>query len=285
MKPTKISIIYLFSFYCLTIFAQEDIFPYNPRPARPVIHPYIDSTNIRIQYRQLAVNDTSNSENKKEEIMLLQVGNNVSKYANFHRFLADSLYGVLVEKKTAQSVAHNKVFPLKTGTSSIKIFKNYPTGKITTIDRVPFDAYTFEEDMQSPNWVLKPDTLTVCGYLCYKAKTKLFGRNYTAWYAPEIAISDGPWKLFGLPGLILKAEDDKKEYQFECIAIEKTTWGDTIYGLSYSSIKTTKKKFLDLQKKYYSSPAAFVGASNMVQSPLPASASKSRPYNPIELSE
>lgn len=36
-------------------------------------------------------------------------------------------------------------------------------------------------------------------------------------FAPEISINDGPWKFWGLPGLILKVTD--KEELFEWVAI------------------------------------------------------------------
>lgn len=237
----------------LFINAQKEMFPYDPTPSKVVDHPFIDSTMLRVRYQMWIVNDVSKPTDKKEEVMLLQIGKKASKFFNFHRFLADSLHNALAAKKTPRSIVNNKVVPLMARTTPINIFKNYPEGKITTIDRVPFDAYRYKEDMQSPDWRLKQDTLTVCGYLCQKATTKLFGRNYTAWYAPEIAISDGPWKLFGLPGLILKAEDERGEYSFDCVAIEKTNWDETIYDISYRSIDTSKKRFFELQKILFQS--------------------------------
>ena len=40
------------------------------------------------------------------------------------------------------------------------------------------------------------------------------GRRWTAWFAPDISISDGPWKFSGLPGLIMEAYDTENHYRF-----------------------------------------------------------------------
>lgn len=53
------------------------------------------------------------------------------------------------------------------------------------------------------------------GYLCHKAVGKYGGRTWTAWYTEDIASAFGPWKLRGLPGLIVKAEDNEGIHCFE----------------------------------------------------------------------
>ena len=40
-------------------------------------------------------------------------------------------------------------------------------------------------------------------------------------HVAEIPLMDGPWKFRGLPGLILKAEDDQKLFFYEAVCIEK----------------------------------------------------------------
>lgn len=52
------------------------------------------------------------------------------------------------------------------------------------------------------------------------AKCRFRERNYTAWYCPDIPISDGPFKFNGLPGLILKIESDEHLYAFSATKIE-----------------------------------------------------------------
>ena len=258
---------------------------YDATPAKVINHPVLDSTLIRVQYRILYVKDVAKPDKKTENIMLLQIGKELSKYFDFARYQSDSLHNALAEKKTPRSEVGTVVVNTMLGSLPINIFKNYPKGKITTIDRVPHDTYKFEEEMDSPNWSLERDTLTVCGYTCKKAATTYFGRNYTAWYAPEIPISDGPWKFFGLPGLILKVEDDREHYSFECIAIQKPTWGDPIYTRSTKPFGITKKRFYERLKDFNDNPTAIIEGTGLVLSPLPELARKARPYNPIELSE
>ena len=50
--------------------------------------------------------------------------------------------------------------------------------------------------------------------LLQKAECDFRGRHYIAWFNPKIPIPDGPWKLRGLPGLIIEAYDEKKHVQF-----------------------------------------------------------------------
>lgn len=277
-------VFFLFCLFGLNSFSQIRI-PYDPRLAQVIDFPKLDSTILRFRYQMLYVKDPLKSNEKTEEIMLLQIGRRMSKFFNYHRYLADSLGNALAAKRKTNSEVLNKTMPLMMNTSPINIFKNYPQDKITTVNRIPFSAYRYEEEMKNPDWKLESGTTTILGYVCKKATTTLHGRNYTAWYAPEIPIDNGPWKFGGLPGLILKAEDDKGHYSFECIGIERPNWIDTIYYISYTPFTISKKKFFELEKQYYANPAAAVQNTGMIQGELPASASKARPYNPIELAD
>jgi len=77
----------------------------------------------------------------------------------------------------------------------------------------------YDDFFDKPNWQLQEGTDTVAGYDCQKATLNFRGRNYTAWFTTEIPISEGPWKLFGLPGLILKVEDSEKLFSFVMIGL------------------------------------------------------------------
>jgi GLPGLI family protein len=78
------------------------------------------------------------------------------------------------------------------------------------------------ESMPSFNWKLETDTLTINNYLCNKANLDFRGRNYTFWYTIEIPTQFGPWKFFGLPGLIVKIESEDKSISFQLNKLELT---------------------------------------------------------------
>ncbi len=67
------------------------------------------------------------------------------------------------------------------------------------------------KDVMQPEWSLENEKKELLGLTCHQATTTFRGRDYIAWYAPSIPTSAGPWKFFGLPGLIVKITDKKKE--------------------------------------------------------------------------
>lgn len=67
--------------------------------------------------------------------------------------------------------------------------------------------YMTHEPLAKVEWELADDTLTINELFCQRAVGKLYGKSWTVWYTEEIPSSAGPWKLRGLPGLIVKAED------------------------------------------------------------------------------
>lgn len=71
-------------------------------------------------------------------------------------------------------------------------------------------------------WKLSEDKDKIGQLDVNKASTYFAGRKWYAWYAPDIPINDGPYKFQGLPGLIVKIEDNSKTHKYELIEIKKT---------------------------------------------------------------
>ncbi len=76
----------------------------------------------------------------------------------------------------------------------------------------------FADTLFPMEWITTEEHKMIGGIPCLKAVTRFKGRGYTAWYAPTITINDGPWKLGGLPGLILEAYDDEDNWRMEFIS-------------------------------------------------------------------
>lgn len=77
-----------------------------------------------------------------------------------------------------------------------------------------------KEKTPSINWSITDSTKQVGNYTVQKATALFRGRQYTAWFAPEIPVPFGPWKLHGLPGLILEAYDESGNIYFSATEIK-----------------------------------------------------------------
>ena len=71
------------------------------------------------------------------------------------------------------------------------------------------------------NWQISNEQQSILGYLAQKATMFFAGREWTAWFTSEISIPDGPYKFYGLPGLILKISDKTNTHSFEMISVQK----------------------------------------------------------------
>ncbi len=87
----------------------------------------------------------------------------------------------------------------------------------------------------------------ILGYDCFKAIAPYRGRRWTAWFAPEIPVQDGPWKLCGLPGLILEAYDTNHEYSFTATGLWQNGIPDVGY-MAYDDKRGVRKQH---RNKYF----------------------------------
>ena len=145
-------------------------------------------------------------------------GKNVSQYFSIselqhQKMLADddpALF-ILWDKRLADYDEPDPAKRLPASTGNLdEIYRNLEQGKFTTYSTVVGTHYLITEDVVIPEWTMYEDsTITVLGMECKKATTNFRGRYWEVWYAEELPISQGPWKLCGLPGMILKANSPK----------------------------------------------------------------------------
>ena len=96
------------------------------------------------------------------------------------------------------------------------ITKNISEQKVYFYDRVLGKQIYYQED-RPVKWEITDVTEVQNGYKAQKALTNFGGRIWTAWFTKDINVSDGPYKFSGLPGLIVKLEDDKGDYKFDLV--------------------------------------------------------------------
>src|SRR5690606_9012639 len=73
------------------------------------------------------------------------------------------------------------------------------------------------------SWQITNETKKIQNFTCYKATTSFRENTFEAWFTPEIPINAGPWKWYGLPGLIVEATDKDQSVIFKLEKIEKLT--------------------------------------------------------------
>jgi len=156
-----------------------------------------------------------------------------------------------------------------------------------------FNAYLIAEAFPVIDWHISSDTAIKGGLQCQKATAHFKGRNYIAWFCPSLPLHAGPWKLNGLPGVIVEAWDTKKEVQFNFAGMAKATSADLV-KLPNDAIKTTETEMTRLKITAQKDPNAFSRALTIQNGGVPG---KSGPQidmkpapapiinNPIELPE
>ncbi|GFZ79627.1 hypothetical protein GCM10011531_06890 [Aquaticitalea lipolytica] len=99
---------------------------------------------------------------------------------------------------------------------------NLETGFIKSRD-VGFNYV--KDSIPKIKWKILKETKEIGSFVCVKAICNFRGRDYTAWFSLDIPLPYGPWKLQGLPGLILEAYDTDKEIFFYFKSIEYPSAG------------------------------------------------------------
>lgn len=103
------------------------------------------------------------------------------------------------------------------------IFRSTSDNTMTVYDRAGSLEYgVYTEPLGEIQWEISDSTKSVLGYDCIKATANYHGRNWTAWFAPDIPLQEGPWKLTGLPGLILEASESTGQHSFVATGLEAT---------------------------------------------------------------
>jgi len=256
-----------------------------------------DKALARVRYSFVHVRDTTAKDKPHRENMLLVIGKNASVYTSYDKLNRDlEMQRQIQEQLKNQAGSGQMSIKLErkstTILSEIDYFYFANEHKLITKERL-FNNYLIEEDAPRINWKITKDTTSFSGIKCQKATAYFKGRNWIAWYATDLPFQSGPWKLNGLPGLIVEAYDDKKEVQFQFAGMENVKEEDAnsadkkgpeivvpgatgtvkLVGMDIGSpymgseiklpseaVKTTKKEFDKLKEARDKDPQGFMNA-------------------------
>ena len=215
-------LVFCFLIFTIDITAQTEPRIIYPNPIGISNDLTVDTAILQVTYILNADDQQKNKIEHCEDIQVLEIGENMTKYYSYIIYRSDSLISEM-GRKNPKSGSPRSMFGKENNIRPCwsVCFKDYKTGSFTEYFRAPLRIknYQYSEPFVNFNWTIYEDTLTVCGYLCQKAECDFRGRTYMAWFSTEIPINEGPWKFGGLPGLILKIYDKDKKFVFECTGV------------------------------------------------------------------
>ena len=147
---------------------------------------------------------------------------------------------------------------------SMYVFKDFETMEKTVYDDFSDQFAKYKEPFEEMLWeVMADSTKTVLGYECMMATTSYHGRDWTAWFTPEIPVHDGPWKFAGLPGVILMASESQGIHSFTANGIEATE--QEIPGMPRDDWyhKEDRIKYLQGKYRHLQNPFADLAGGNL----------------------
>lgn len=209
---------------------------------------------IEIQYIKTSVRDTIEWRSYSDP-MTLRVGKTASMFYPTKKMWADSL-------RLNNFKLHEKLYyeanPLGTSTYTPiggmereYLFRNVTDGETMVFKSIRGMKCSYTEPTESPVWEIKDQTKEIMGYQCQLASCDFRGRKWNVWFTPKIPIKEGPWKLFGLPGLVLQASDSKDHYSYVVTGISTENIGPVgirLYELEEPYKMKSRQKYL--QKIY-----------------------------------
>lgn len=252
----------------------------------------IDKLKYTITYRTKSVRDTTKTDSEgrydyENDDMQLEVGEKVS-------YFYSATYRAYEEELRKSVDANNIAIPTSTsarGSISMDFYRNYPTGKSTYLDKVIREKFRITEPLEQPQWdIIADSTKQILNYDCQMARCKFKGRTWTAWFAADIPLDNGPWKLCGLPGLILRAYDSKQQYIFDCVGMKQAKEDENItYNSDFDKYATSSmKEFVDYQRKavpedILATQGIKIEVPEEMKAELMKKLAKPMPSNPLEL--
>ena len=168
-----------------------------------------------------------------DDVMLLQCGgpDGISRFYSYSQYYRDSLITSLVQ---------------------------------SMIDKM-LDWFEVVEAVPDFGWVVTDEWKELLGYRVRRAECSFRGRDYVAWFAPELPLSEGPWKFCGLPGLVMHVYDTDCQYVYLLTGIRQVA-GLPVMMPDEQYVRTDLRKYYRTLRRYIEDPIGFVTAGMDVTS-------------------
>lgn len=215
-------------------------------------------------FYELTFKPKKDSAKLENVITILDITGKKSIYQDYTVPAQDSLIKLAVTEMEKTKSWKDVTKLIKMPKFTYKIVKSYPEMKQQYIDRISMNLFGYDEDIKF-NWKILPEKQKIGEYTAQKAITEFGGREWTAWFSTDLPFQDGPYKFYGLPGLIIKIEDSNNNYSWKLSGNKKinnydeSSYAEKInakYGVSLTVSPTTKERFDKAYEVFKADPMA-----------------------------
>ncbi len=170
----------------------------------------------RVSYQRILNLDSANNEKDTVGINSVLFFSNQKSYYVYN--------SIITEKEildAGKSISTNTYSLRKVDNMGEVFYTDFQSKKINIREFILSNPFTTIEPLATIKWtIFSNEKKIISNISCIKAQATFRGRLYTAWFSLDIPISSGPWKLQGLPGLIIETYDEKKEVIFRFNSIQ-----------------------------------------------------------------
>ncbi|QIY91586.1 GLPGLI family protein [Chryseobacterium gallinarum] len=217
---------------------------------------HISAQTNRFVYQVTMKPDAENKTDIKIENAYLDISPEKSVFYSENRIKRDSIMQKAFQGGGGRgSINRDQMESLRTNIS-YSVEKDKTNQKTYFKDRIGRDMYSYEED-RPVSWKISSETRKIGEYKVQRAETDFAGRKWTAWFTTDLPYQDGPYKFGGLPGLIVKIEDDKGDYSFDLMKNYKIAEFPTLNQFG-NTLKVKRTDFVKQQQKFRTDPMSFM---------------------------
>lgn len=162
----------------------------------------------------------TNAQNKELKISYKYIDHTLSNVYHMELKASDNI--VLSYKIRMIKASHRKGDnSYKMTTDSVLLYKNYNEQFLTYEESLGRENLIIKEPLNLFKWTDVSKVDTILGYPCKSAIAEFRGREYTAFYTKDLEFTAAPWKVHGLPGVVLKlvSNDDVLIYEASTLEI------------------------------------------------------------------
>lgn len=216
----------------------------------------VSAQTNRFVYQVTMKPDTENKTDIKTENAYLDISPEKSVFYSENRIKRDSIMQKAFQGGGGRAtINRDQMEGLRTNIN-YSVEKDKTNQKTYFKDRIGRDIYSYEED-RPLNWKIESETRKIGEYKVQKAQTDFGGRKWTAWFTTDLPYQDGPYKFGGLPGLIVKVEDDQGDYSFDLMKNYKIAEFPTLNQFG-NTLKVKRTDYLKQQQKFKADPMSFM---------------------------